>query len=87
MFHRRAIMNTALAASEAALVPAPERRGPPVRRVSDLHQEIATNDAAFLQAGDIDDTCESHRPMRGILLGVLLGALCWAAIIGAIFAL
>lgn len=28
------------------------------------------------------DEHEAHRPMRGILMGVVLGAACWAVLIG-----
>lgn len=35
-------------------------------------------------AGPQDE--DVHRPMKGILFGVLLGAACWAAVIGALIA-
>lgn len=82
-------MNTAVAPSDIALAPAQDtlkqdRPKQTVRRVSDAPEHPVANDAAFFQAADIDEAFESHRPMRGILLGVVLGALCWAGIIGLI---
>ena len=78
-------MNTAVANPEIALASAQQKPAQTVRRVSDAPQRAVANDAAFFHAvyGD-DDAFESHRPMRGILLGVVLGALCWAGIIALI---
>jgi hypothetical protein len=80
------LMNTAVATSDIALAPAQETPKQTVRRVADAPERVA-NDISFFHAADIDEAFESHRPMRGILLGVVLGALCWAGIIALIMAL
>lgn len=81
------IMNTAVATSDIAVASAQKTPKEAVRRVSDAPEHSVANDAAFFQAGYVDGAFEPHRPMRGILLGVLLGALCWAGIIALILAL
>ena len=79
-------MNTAIATSDIALAPAQETPTQTLRRGADAPEYSVANDAAFFQAADIEEAFESHRPMRGILLGVVLGALCWAGIIALILA-
>lgn len=81
------IMNTAVATPDIAVAAPQATPKQVVRRVSDAPEHSVANDAAFFQAGYADDAIESHRPMRGILLGVVLGALCWAGIIALILAL
>lgn len=80
-------MNTAVATSEIAVAPAQETSKQTARRVADAPQHAVANDAAFFHAADMDDAFESHRPTRGILLGVALGALCWAGIIALVLSL
>jgi hypothetical protein len=80
-----AIMHNALATSDMALAPAQEINRQTVRRVSDAPVQPVANDTAFFDA--TYEEFEAHRPMRGILLGVVLGALCWAGLIGLFVAL
>lgn len=80
-------MNSAVATPELALAPAQDAPKQTVRRVSDTPEHSVANDAAFFQAAYDDDELDARRPMRGILLGVVLGALCWVGIIALILAL
>ena len=78
-------MHNALVTSDMALAPAQETPKQAVRRVSDAPAQPVANDAAFFDA--TYEEFEAHRPMRGILLGVVLGALCWAGLISLFVAL
>jgi hypothetical protein len=78
-------MHNALATPDIALAPAQESPKQTVRRVSDAPAQPVANAAAFFDAGY--EAFEAHRPMRGILLGVVLGALCWAGLIALFVAI
>ena len=78
-------MPNALASSDLALAQSQEKAKQTVRRVSDAPEQPVANDPAFFDA--TYEAFEAHRPMKGILLGLVLGALCWAGIIALIVAL